>query len=73
MKETKLSGPPLGLKIQVVPVRGTDEFQGAFEQMKRENANALIIIEGSFTNVYRRQLVELAIKNRLPTMCEQPI
>jgi len=73
VKQTQVTAPPLGLKIQAVPVRGTNDFQGAFAQMKRENANALIIIQGSFTNVYRSQLVELAIKNRLPTMCEQPI
>jgi putative ABC transport system substrate-binding protein len=72
VKETQVTAPSLGLKIQAVPVRGTDGFQGAFAQMKRENANALIIIQGSFTNVYRSQLAELAIKNRLPTMCEQP-
>lgn len=72
VKETQVTAPPLGVKIQLVPVRGTDDFQGAFAQMKRENANALIIILGSFTNVYRIQLAELAIKNRLPTMCEQP-
>jgi putative ABC transport system substrate-binding protein len=72
VKQTKISAPPLGLKILPVPVRGTDDFQGAFAQMKRENANALIIILGSFTNVYRKQIAELAIKNRLPTMCEQP-
>jgi ABC-type uncharacterized transport system substrate-binding protein len=72
VKQTQVTAPPLGLKIQAVPVRGTDDFHGAFAQMKRENANALIIIQGSFTNVYRSQLAELAIKNRLPTMCEQP-
>jgi putative ABC transport system substrate-binding protein len=72
VKQTRVTAPPLGVKIQAVPVRGTDDFQGAFAQMKRENANALIFIQGSFTNVYRRQLAELAIKNRLPTMCEQP-
>jgi putative tryptophan/tyrosine transport system substrate-binding protein len=73
VKQTQVTASPLGIKIQLVPVRGTDDFQGAFAQMKRENADALIIIEGSFTNVYRRQIAELAIKNRLPTMCEQPI
>src|SRR5262245_10805199 len=41
--------------------------------LKKERTGALIIIQGSFTNFYRRQIAELAIKNRLPTMCEQPI
>jgi putative ABC transport system substrate-binding protein len=72
VKETQVVASPLGITVQLVPVRGTDEFQGAFAAMKKGNAGALIIIQGGYTNVYRRQLAELAIKNRLPTMCEQP-
>ena len=41
--------------------------------MTRERADALIIFHGSFTSFHRRQLVELAAKNRLPTMCGHPI
>jgi ABC-type uncharacterized transport system substrate-binding protein len=70
VKQTQISAPPLGLKIQLVPVRGTEEIEGAFAAMKKENAGALVIIQGSFTNSHRRQLVELAAKNRLPTVCE---
>ena len=39
--------------------------------MKKDNANALVIIQGSFTNTHRTQLVELSIEHRLPTMCEE--
>ena len=70
VKQTQTYAPPLGLKIQLVPVRGTDEFQGAFAVMKKENAGALIIVHGTFTNSHRRELVELAIKHRLPATCE---
>jgi putative ABC transport system substrate-binding protein len=38
--------------------------------MKKENAGALIIIHGTFTNSHRRELVELAIKHHLPATCE---
>ena len=37
--------------------------------MKKERAGALIIFHGAFTMSHRTQLVELAAKNRLPTMC----
>jgi putative ABC transport system substrate-binding protein len=70
VKQTQISATPLGIKIQPVPVRSTDEFQGAFAAIKKENAGALIIVHGTWTNSYRKELVELAIKNRLPTMCE---
>jgi putative ABC transport system substrate-binding protein len=71
VKQTQVIASPLGIKIQLVPVRSTEEIEGAFAAMKKENAGALVIIQGSFTNFHRRQLVELAAKNRLPTICEQ--
>ena len=40
--------------------------------MKKERAAGLIIFHGSFTSFHRTQLVELAAKNRLPTMCGEP-
>ena len=70
VRETEIAARALKIKLQVVPVRGPDEFQKAFASMKREKANALIIIFGSFTNFHRRELAELAAKNRLPSMCE---
>ena len=70
VKQTQVSATPLGIKIQPVPVRSTDEFQGAFAAIKKGNAGALIIVHGTWTNSYRRELVELAIRHRLPTICE---
>ena len=37
--------------------------------MIRRRADALIFFPSAFTSFHRRELVELAIKNRLPTMC----
>jgi ABC-type uncharacterized transport system substrate-binding protein len=70
VKDTEIAARALKIKLQVVPVRGPDEFQKAFAAMKRENANALIIIFGAFTHFHRKQLAELAAKNRLPSMCD---
>jgi putative tryptophan/tyrosine transport system substrate-binding protein len=70
VKETEIAAQALKIKMQKVAVRGPDEFEKAFAAMKREHANALVIIQDSFTNFHRRQLVDLAAKNRLPSMCE---
>jgi putative ABC transport system substrate-binding protein len=59
------------VKIQSVQVRDPSEFQGAYAAMKKQNANALVLIQGGFTMFHKKQLVELAAKNRLPSMCEQ--
>ena len=37
--------------------------------MLKRRTDALIIFQSAFTAFHRRELVELAIKNRLPTMC----
>ena len=37
--------------------------------MTKKRAEAVIIFHGSFTLFHRKQLLELAAKNRLPAMC----
>jgi putative tryptophan/tyrosine transport system substrate-binding protein len=71
VKQTEIYARARGIRVQVVPVQRPDEFQEAFTVMKRENANALVIIQGSFTLFHRTALVELATNNRLPSMCVQ--
>jgi ABC-type uncharacterized transport system substrate-binding protein len=58
------------LRVQTVEVRHANDFQSAFTSIKRENAQALMLLQSSFTSSHRRQLLDLATKNRLPTMCE---
>jgi len=58
------------LRVQTAEVHNANDFQSAFASIKRENAQALILIQSSFTNSHRRQLLDLASKNRLPAMCE---
>ena len=70
VKQTENAARALGVKIQSLQVRDPTDFQAAFATMKRENAKALVIMQGSFTLFHRKQLVALAAENRLPSMCE---
>jgi putative ABC transport system substrate-binding protein len=72
VRETEIAARAFGLKVQPLQVQDPNEFQGAYAAMKKENAHALVLIQGSFTLFHRKQLVELAAKNRLPSMCESP-
>ena len=45
------------------------EFANAYAAMTKERADGLIIFHGSVTLRHRKMLLELASKNRLPTMC----
>jgi putative ABC transport system substrate-binding protein len=73
VRQTEIAAQPLGVKIQSLQVRHASEFQTAYAAMAREGARAIIIIQGPFTSAYRKQILELAAKNRLATMCDDPI
>jgi len=70
IKQTEIAARAFGINLQVVPVQAPDRFQDAFAAIKKGNADALVIVQGSFTIFHSKQLLELAAKNRLPTMCE---
>jgi putative ABC transport system substrate-binding protein len=71
--EMEAAARQLGVKLQAANVRDPNEFQSAYAAMVREHADGVIILRGSFTSFHRRQLVELAVKNRLPSMCEESV
>jgi len=68
-RETENAGRSLGIKVQSSQVKESSQFANAYAAMTKERANALIIFHGSVTLRHRKMLLELATKNRLPTMC----
>jgi len=62
----------LGIQIQPLEVKDPSQFLDTYAAMKQKQAAALIIFLGTFTSFHRGQILELAIKNRLPTMCGEP-
>jgi len=69
LKETRALGSALKVRVQSVEVNDPNQFPRAFAGMARERAEALVIANNSFTFFHRKQLLEHAAKNRLPTMC----
>jgi putative tryptophan/tyrosine transport system substrate-binding protein len=69
LKEIQAAAEPLGVQIHSVTAQQPDQFSGAYAEMIRRRADALVFFTSAFTSFHRSQLVELAIKNRLPTMC----
>ena len=56
----------LGMQMQVVPVHGPDDFDGAFKAMR--GAEGLLPLEVAFFTTHRARLVGLAATNRLPAI-----
>jgi putative ABC transport system substrate-binding protein len=69
LQEIQTAARKLAIQVQPLPTPDPSHFPGAFAEMRKKRADALIFLSSSFTFFHRKQLVELARKNRLPTMC----
>jgi putative tryptophan/tyrosine transport system substrate-binding protein len=62
----------LKINLQSVELRGPNpDFKGAFQAVTAGRATGLITVQGSLLNRYQKQIADLAIKNRLPSMHER--
>jgi putative ABC transport system substrate-binding protein len=56
----------LSLQTHVVEVQETSQYEGALDALKREGADALLVLSSSAFFAERRRIADLAIKHRLP-------
>jgi putative ABC transport system substrate-binding protein len=68
-REVEAAARSLHIRLQHVEARGPDEFDSAFAAMARERAHALLVGGTSTFLAHRTRIAELAVKGRLPTMC----
>ena len=73
LKGAETAAPALRLKLQVLEARGPNDFEAVFRSAIRARAGALVTLSSPIFNTYRRQLVELAAKHRLPTIMPFPL
>jgi len=70
-KEYETPARALKIPLQSLEVQSeSPDFEGAFQNAAKRRVSALIVIRNALTVVYRKQIAELAIKNRLPSMFE---
>jgi ABC-type uncharacterized transport system substrate-binding protein len=70
-KEYEAVARALKIPLQSLEVRGPKpDIESAFELSAKERANALIVIRNPVIRLYGKLIVDLAIKNRLPSMGE---
>jgi putative ABC transport system substrate-binding protein len=72
VKGLQAGGRSLGLQLQILEVRGPDEFDRTFHAMIAERAQAVLVLADPMTFVHRRPLADLATKHRLPMMGSLP-
>lgn len=71
-RRTQAAGKVLGIDVQMLPVNKPADFDGAFKEMKKGRADALVLILSGTTSVHRKRLTGLAAKSLIPVMCPAP-
>jgi ABC-type uncharacterized transport system substrate-binding protein len=66
--EVEQAAGGLGVQLRVLDVKTPDELDGAFAVMKRERADARLLLGGPTLFINRGRIATLAIRNRLPTI-----
>ena len=68
LKAAEVAARALGVQLQVVGARGPADIDRAFSDMTRARVSALTVLSTSMFSSERRRLLDLAAKNRLPTV-----
>jgi len=68
LKAAHVTARTLGVRLQVVEARGPEDFDRAFSEMTRARAGAVTVQATPVFDSARQRLVDLAAKNRLPTV-----
>lgn len=61
----------LGLSIQPLGVREPEDIDRAFETMKREKPDAILVIAEALTIMHRRRIYDFGAANRLPVLFDE--
>ena len=69
LQETQAAAQRIGVEIHSVMVQERSHFLSAYAEILKRHTDALIFFTSAFTFFHRKELVELALKNRVPTMC----
>src|SRR3954451_8276212 len=68
LKEANVSAQALGVQLQFVEALGGTDLDAAFLEIAVKGAGALVVLTTPLFMLERQRIVDLAAKNRLPTM-----
>ncbi len=68
LKETELAAGAFKVQLQYVDVLDPKDIETAFGAASKGHADAVLVLTSAVTNSHRKQIVELAVKNRLPAI-----
>jgi putative tryptophan/tyrosine transport system substrate-binding protein len=68
IKEMELAAGAFKVQLQNIDVLDPKDLETAFGAASKGNADAVLVLTSVVTNSHRKQIVELAVKNRLPAI-----
>jgi putative tryptophan/tyrosine transport system substrate-binding protein len=68
LKEIEIAAGVFGVKAQYVDVQDSKAIETAFREARKGRADAVLVFGGPVFNSRRKQLVDLAVGNRLPAI-----
>jgi ABC-type uncharacterized transport system substrate-binding protein len=68
LRETELAARAFKVKLQNLDVLDPKDIETAFRAASKEHADAVLVLTGLIFNYQRTQVVDLAVKNRLPAI-----
>ena len=68
LRRTELAAGALGLRVRGVGAHDLPEFEKAFVEMRRWHPDALVVLTAGSTILHAPRIVDLANKNKLPTI-----
>jgi len=71
LQEVKSAAQALGVTLQFLEARESDEFASAFDTARQEGAGALLILPSIVFTLRLKQLTALAMQHRLPAIYAQ--
>jgi putative ABC transport system substrate-binding protein len=72
LRETELAAGAFKVKIQYHDVLDRQDIDAAFRAAKKEHAEAVLMLGNPIATSQRTQIIDLAVKNRLPVIYDRP-
>ena len=72
LREINIAADGFRVQTQYLEIRGTKDIETAFREASKDRADAVLVLSTTILYFNRRQVSDLAVKSRLPTIYGRP-
>jgi len=71
LKEMQLAAGTLRVQLQFLELLSSKDIEAAFRGARKDRANAVLVLQSPLASTHRDEIVDLAVKSRLPAIYPQ--